>query len=78
MGMRRMMKSHYGSIISRVLGLVTGILLTITLFGGCQDPAASNFETEHRRLSDVARQEIRQGLSAFALTSQPETFYPAP
>jgi len=76
--MRRTMGSHFDSIMRRVLALIIGLLLTVTLFGGCHDPAASDFEAEHRRLSSIARQEIRQGLSAFPLTSQAGAFYPAP
>ena len=76
--MRRTMGSHFDSITRRVLALITGILLTVALFGGCHDPAASNFEAEHRRLSSIARQELRQGLSAFPLNSQVGAFHPAP
>ena len=76
--MRRMMGSHFDSKMRRVLLLIMGVLLTVTLFGGCQDPAASDFEAEHRRLSSIAKQEIRQGLSAFPLTSQVGAFHPAP
>lgn len=72
------MGSHFDSITRRVLALITGILLTVALFGGCHDPAASNFEAEHRRLSNIAKQEIRQGLSAFPLNSQVGAFHPAP
>lgn len=76
--MKRMMGSHFDSIMRRVLALIMGALLTVILFGGCQDPAASNFEAEHRRLSGIAQQEIRQGLSAFPRTSQVGAFYTAP
>ncbi len=76
--MRRTMGSHFDSIMRRMLALIAGILLAVTLFGGCHDPAASDFEAEHRRLSSIARQELRQGPSAFPLTSQAGAFYPAP
>jgi len=76
--MRRTMGSHFDSIMRRVLALIMGLLLAVILFGGCHDPAASNFEAEHRRLSSIAKQEIRQGLSVFPLNSQVGTFHPAP
>ena len=77
MSVRRMMGSHYDSIMRRVLVLITGFFLAIALVG-CQDPAAANFKAEHRRLNNIARQELRQGLSAYPLTSQSEAFYTAP
>jgi hypothetical protein len=77
MSVRRMMESHYDSIMRRVLVLITGVLLAVALVG-CQDPAAANFEAEHRRLSNIARQELRQGLSAHPMTSQAEALYTAP
>jgi len=77
MSMRRMMESHYDSIMRRVLVLITGVFLAIALVG-CYDPAAANFEAEHRRLNNIARQELRQGLSSYPMTSQAEAFYTAP
>ncbi len=77
MSVRRMMESHYDSIMRRVLVLITGVFLAIALVG-CQDPAAANFKAEHRRLNNIARQELRQGLSSYPLTSQSEAFYTAP
>ncbi len=77
MSMRRMMESHYDSIMRRVLVLITGVFLAIALVG-CQDPAAANFEAEHRRLNNIARQELRYGPSAYPVTSQAEAFYTAP
>ncbi len=76
--MRRTMGSHFDSIMRRVLALIMGILLTVTLFGGCHDPAVSDFEAEHLRLSSIVKQELQQGLSAFPLTSQVGAFHPAP
>lgn len=76
MSVRRMMKSRYDSISRRVLVLITGVFLAVA-FMGCHDPAAGDFEAEHRRLSNIARQELRQRPSAFPLTSQVEAFYQA-
>ena len=77
MSMRRMMESHYDSIMRLVLMLIMGVFLAVALVG-CQDPAAANFQAERRRLNNIARQELRQGLSAYPLTSQGEAFYTAP
>ena len=73
----RMMKSCFGSIIRKLLTLLTVIFFAVTLLG-CHDPVVSDMEAEHRRLGDMAQQEIRQSLAAFLPTSQSETFYPAP
>ena len=78
MSMRRMMEGHYDSIMRRMLVLIAGFLLAITLFGGCHDPAAADFDAKHRRLSNIAKQGLQQDLSAFPLTSQVGAFYPAP
>jgi len=76
MSMRGTMKSYYDSIGRRVLVLITVVFLAVA-FMGCYDPAAADFEAEHRRLSDIARQDLRQRPSAFPLTSQVEAFYQA-
>ena len=72
-----MMKSHGNSIMRRLLTLIIGIFLTVTLVG-CHDPSEVNIEAEHRKLTEVAKQQLRQGQSAFPLNSQTETYYPAP
>ena len=71
-----MMKSHDNSIMRRLLTLIIGIFLAVTLVG-CHDPSEVDIAAEHRKLTEVARQHLRQGPSAFPLSSQTETFYPA-
>ncbi|MHC4596460.1 MAG: hypothetical protein ACYS19_16155 [Planctomycetota bacterium] len=56
------MGSHFDSIMRRALALIMGLLLAVILFGGCHDPATSNFEAEHRRLSSIAKQDLRQSV----------------
>jgi len=70
------MESHDNSIMQRLLILMTVFFLAVTLLG-CHDPYAVDIEAEHRRLSSIAKQELRQGLSAFPMSSQAEVFYPA-
>jgi hypothetical protein len=53
------------------------MFLAVTL-SGCLDPVAANNEAEHLRLGNIAKQQLRQRLSAYPLTSQTETFHPAP
>lgn len=81
------MKSHDNSIMRRlsawgrltVLTLIIGIFLAVTLVG-CHDPSDIDIKAEHRKLTEVAKQQLqlRHGLSTFPLTSQTETFYPVP
>jgi len=73
------MKSHDNSIMRRLLTLIIGILLAVTVVG-CHDPSDVDIAAEHRKLTEVAKQQLqlRQGLSAFPLSSQTEKFYPAP
>jgi len=70
------MKSHDNSIMRRLLTLIIGIFLAVTLVG-CHDPSDVDIAAEHRKLTEVAKQHLRHP-SAFPLTSQTETFYPAP
>ncbi len=74
-----MMKSNYGSIMRKLLTVMTVIFLAVTLLG-CHDPNEVNIKTEHRKLSEVAKQhlQLRHGLYTFPMTSQTETYYPAP
>jgi len=71
------MKSHDNPIMRRLLTLIIGIFLAVTLVG-CHDPGEVNIAAEHRKLTEVAKQHLRQGQSAFPLSSQTKTFYPAP
>ena len=71
------MKSHYSSIKTRVLTVATAIILAVSLMG-CNDPIVADMETEHQRLGNVVKQELRQGLSSYPSSSQPELLFPAP
>ncbi|MCH8119467.1 MAG: hypothetical protein IIC00_07050 [Planctomycetes bacterium] len=72
-----MVKSHDNSIMRRLLTLIMAMFLAVTLLG-CHDPVAADNEAEHLRLGNIAKQQLRQRLSAYPLTSQTETFHPAP
>jgi len=72
-----MMKSNYGSIIRGFLTLIIAILLALTILG-CQNQNEVSIAAKHRRLTSIAEQQLRWGLSAFPPTSQTETFRPAP
>ncbi len=71
-----MVKSHDNSIVRRLLTLIMGIFLAVTLLG-CHDPIVADNEAEHLRLGNIAKQQLQQRLSAYPLTSQAETFHPA-
>ena len=71
------MKSHYSSIRTKVLTVATAIFLAVSLMG-CMDPIVADMEAEHLRLGNVVKQELRQGLSTFPPSSQPDVLFPAP
>ena len=71
------MKSKYKSITTKLITLVIGIFLSVTLLG-CNDPIVADMEAEHRRLGILAKQDLRQNLSTSPTTSQAKVFYPAP
>lgn len=80
------MESHWDSIKGKLLILIIGIFLAVTILG-CHDPIVADMEAEHRQLGDICKRELqhrqdlsvfRQDLSAFPSTSQAEVFHPAP
>jgi len=71
------MERHYGSIIRRLLTLITAFFLAVTILG-CHDSIEADIAAEHRRLGSIVERDLRYGLSSFPLTSQTETFHPAP
>jgi len=74
----RMMKRRKKTTILKLLTLITGLLLAVTAMG-CIDPVASDCQEKHMRLGEIAKQQLRYGLSSYKLTPQQgETFYPAP
>ena len=70
------MKSHCYSIMGKLLILIIGVFLAVTLMG-CHDPIVADMEAEHHRLGNIAEQELRQGLPALTPTSQAEALHPA-
>ena len=71
------MENKYNSMIVKLLTIMMGIFLAVTL-SGCNDPIVADMEAEHIRLSNIARQELRQGLSVYPTSSQAKVFYPTP
>jgi len=59
----------------KLLTIMMGIFLAVTL-SGCNDPIVADMEAEHIRLSNIARQELRQGFSAYRTSSQAKVFFP--
>ena len=60
----------------KLLTIMMGIFFAVTL-PGCNDPIVADMEAEHIRLSEIARQELWQGLSAYTTSSQAKVFFPA-
>ena len=69
----RMMKKRKNSTILKVLTLIIGLFLAITVTG-CIDPVASDCQEEHLRLGQIAKQHLQYGLSS----QQGRTYNPAP
>ena len=75
--MRRMMGSHYVSIVKKLLTLITLIFLAVAVMG-CLDPGIDDMQARHRRLVNIAEQDLLLNQCGFLPISQAETFYPAP
>ena len=71
------MDSKYNTIIVKLIALIIGIFITVTLFG-CIDPIVSDMEAEHQRLGIIAKQELRQSPSVYPTASQEKVLFPAP
>lgn len=70
------MKSRYESLKRGLLTLIICIALAVTLMG-CSDPNAVNIETEHQRLTEIARQDIQLMHSMNAsVFGQQDAYYP--
>ncbi|MCP4609639.1 MAG: hypothetical protein GY845_13090 [Planctomycetes bacterium] len=69
-----MMKRHKNPTILKVLILIIGLLLALTVTG-CIDPVASDCQQEHFRLGEIAKQQLQYGLSSYP--QQGQTYYPA-
>ena len=70
-----MMKRHKNPTILKVLTLIIGLLLAVTITG-CIDPVASDCQQEHFRLGELAKQQLQYGLSSLT-PQQGQTYYPA-
>ncbi len=74
----RMMKRRKNSTLLKLLTLITGLFLAVTVMG-CHDPIVADCEAKHLRLGEIAKQQLQYGLSSYSLTTrQGETFHPAP
>lgn len=74
----RMMKRRKNSTILKVLTLIIGLFLAVTVTG-CIDPVAFDCQEKHLRLGEIAKQQLQYGLPSYTLTTQQgETFHPAP
>jgi hypothetical protein len=71
----RMMKRRKNLTILKVLTLIIGLLLAVTVTG-CIDPVASECQKEHFRLGEIARQHLQYGPSSLT-PQQGQTYYPA-
>ena len=71
------MENRYHSITIKLLTLMMGIFLTVTLLG-CNDSIMADMEAEHLRLGNIAKQELQNGLSTYPTDTQAKVLYPAP
>ena len=72
-----MMKRHKNPTILKILTLIIGLLLAVTITG-CIDPVASDCQQEHFRLGEIAKQQLQYGPSSYKLTPQRgQMYYPA-
>ena len=71
------MKNKYKSITTKLITLLMGTFLAVTL-PGCIDPIVADMEAEHRRLGILAKQDLQQNQFTSPTTSQAKVFYPAP
>lgn len=75
-----MMKSRCESLKRSLLTLVICITLAVT-FIGCSNPNDVNIETEHQKLTEIARQDIQlmRSMSASAFGQRtPDAYYTTP
>lgn len=71
------MDNKYYSITIKLLAFIFGIFLAVTLLG-CNDSIVSDMETQHRELSLIAKQELRQSSFNFQTDSHDKALNPAP
>ena len=74
----RMMKRHKNLTVLKVLTLIIGLFLAVTVTG-CIDSVASDCREKHLRLGEIAKQQLQYGLPSYKLTPQQgQTYYPTP
>jgi hypothetical protein len=73
-----MMKRSKNPTILKVLTLIIGLFLAVTVTG-CIDQVAKDSEANHFRLGEIAKRQLQHGLSSYTLTPQQgRTYHPAP
>lgn len=73
-----MMKRRKKSISLKILFLVIGLFMAVTV-AGCYDTVAADNEAEHLRLGQIAKQQLQYGLPYYNLpVQQSRTFHPTP
>jgi hypothetical protein len=72
-----MMNNKYNSIKVKLLALIIGIFLAVTL-AGCMDPIVSDMEAEHQRLGAIVKQDLQQSPFNYQTSPQSKTLFPAP
>lgn len=71
------MKNRHNSITVKLLTLLIGFFLAVTL-PGCMDPIVSDMEAEHQRLGMIAEQDLHRSPFNYQTSSQSKTLFPAP
>ena len=69
------MKRRKNPTILKVLTLIIGLLLAVTVTG-CIDPVAYDCQEKHLRLGEIAKQQLQYGLSSLT-PQQGQTYHPA-
>jgi hypothetical protein len=72
-----MMNNKHSSITVKLLALIIGLFLAVTL-PGCMDPIVSDMEAEHQRLGMIAEQDLQQSPFNYHTSSQSKALFPAP
>lgn len=70
----RMMKRHKNPTILKVLTMIIGLFLAVTVTG-CIDQVAADSEAKHFRLGEIAKQQLQYGLTSLT-PQQGQTYYP--
>jgi hypothetical protein len=71
------MKRSKNATILKVLILIIGLFLVVTVTG-CIDPVATESQEEHFRLGEIAKRQLQYGLPSQLNPQQGQMYYPAP